>query len=133
MLLHWFEHQNFPLISWCWNFIEMYSLLRVSGDSPEISRNCAFPQNFHTWKLGINTVFYEVLVPKSLSTIDRRLFYSMFNLHRFRGAWKCNMFSWKKERWGKRNFAFTINSYKDNYQITDLNVNVPFLYPLKAS
>ena len=58
--------------------MESHSFRRVSGDSPETMRklclctkfphleisrnceNCAFPQNFHTLKLGEITVFYVV-------------------------------------------------------------------------
>ena len=38
------------LISWCWNFV------------PKLCGNCAFPQIFHTRKLGEITVFYAVNV-----------------------------------------------------------------------
>ena len=38
-----------------WKFAERHSFRIVSGDS-----NCAFPQNFHTRKLGEITVFFAV-------------------------------------------------------------------------
>ena len=40
-----------------WKFAERHSFRIVSGDSPG---NCAFPQNFHTSKLGEITIFYAV-------------------------------------------------------------------------
>ena len=43
----------FHLISWCWNFVERHIFRIVSG-------NCAFPQIFHTRKLGEITVFYAM-------------------------------------------------------------------------
>ena len=42
--------------------MEMLSFRIVSGESPETMRNCAFPQNFYTRKLGEITVFFAVIV-----------------------------------------------------------------------
>ena len=35
-------------------------LWKCCGNRPKQSGNCAFPQNFHTSKLGEITVFYEM-------------------------------------------------------------------------
>ena len=40
--------------------MERHSFRKVLGESPEILRNCVFPQNFHTWKSGEVTVFFAV-------------------------------------------------------------------------
>ena len=52
---------QFYLISWCGNFAERYSFLRVLGDSSKTMWSCAFPRNFHTTKLGEILVFYAVI------------------------------------------------------------------------
>ena len=44
---------QFRQISWCGNFME-----RQFRQSPKLCGNCAFPQNFHTKKLGEITVFF---------------------------------------------------------------------------
>ena len=54
---HCVKYRNFDLISWCGSFVETHSFRIVSGESPV---NCAFPQNFHTVKLGEITAFYAV-------------------------------------------------------------------------
>ena len=41
-------------IFWCGNFLEKHNFCTVSG-------NCAFPQNYHTRKLGEITVFFTAL------------------------------------------------------------------------
>ena len=38
---------------WCVNFAER-------ANHPKLRRNCAFPQNFHTMKLGKIMVFYAL-------------------------------------------------------------------------
>ena len=59
---------KFHLIFWCDNFAERHSFCRVSACfcrvsavsaiRPKLCGNCAFPQNFHTNKLGEISVFY---------------------------------------------------------------------------
>ena len=51
---------HFHLISWYWNFVERHSF-RIVSNRPKLCGNCAFPQIFHTRKLGENTVFYAVM------------------------------------------------------------------------
>ena len=46
---------------WCGNFVERGSFLIVVGECPKLCGNCAFPQNFHTKKLGKITVSYAVI------------------------------------------------------------------------
>ena len=41
--------------------MERHSFRIVSGESPKLCGNCAFPQNFHTRKLGEITIFYGSL------------------------------------------------------------------------
>ena len=48
---------KFHLISWCGHFVEKHSFRRVSEF---LCGSCAFPQNFHTRKLGEITVVYVV-------------------------------------------------------------------------
>ena len=52
--------QKFHLVYWCGKFAETYSFWRVSGESPKTMRKLCLPQNFHTTKLGENTVFHVV-------------------------------------------------------------------------
>ena len=57
---HCIKYRNFTL------FLGMEILWKgtvsaVSRDSPKLCENCAFPQNFHTSKLGEITVFYAVI------------------------------------------------------------------------
>ena len=54
---------KFHLISWYGNFVERHSFPKLFG-------SCAFPQNFHTEKLGEITVFYGVQI--STSFIDTK-------------------------------------------------------------
>ena len=43
-------------------------------------QNCAFPQNFHTRKLGENSVFYAVLIIKIFGYCDNTwMFFSFYN------------------------------------------------------
>ena len=51
---------KFHLISWCGNPVESRSFRQVSRNSPKLYGKCAFPQNFHTSKLGDTSVFYIV-------------------------------------------------------------------------
>ena len=37
---------------------------------PKLCGNCAFPQNFHTRKLGEITVFYAVFITKAAQLFD---------------------------------------------------------------
>ena len=69
---------QFHLIPWCGNFVERRSFRIVSGDSPKTMRNCAFPQHFHTRKLGEITVFQVVahienfkIKPKRLTNLSK--------------------------------------------------------------
>ena len=52
---------HFHLISWYGNFVERHSF-RIVSNHPKLCGNCAFPQNFHTRKLGEITVLYAVPV-----------------------------------------------------------------------
>ena len=60
------EMPQFYLISWCRNFVERYSfcicsfILKLCICILKLCGNCAFPQNFHTRKLGEITVFNVV-------------------------------------------------------------------------
>ena len=54
------EMPKLDLISWSGNFVERHNFRRVSGVSPELYGNCAFPQNVHTRKLGGISIFYAV-------------------------------------------------------------------------
>ena len=57
------EIPKFHLISWCGNFEERHNFHRVLRNSSEISRNCAFPQNFHPHQDLVKIlVFYAVKV-----------------------------------------------------------------------
>ena len=50
-----------------WKFCEKAHFRIVSDESPEtICGNGAFPQNFHTMKLGEITVFYAVIFKASI-------------------------------------------------------------------
>ena len=40
--------------------LSISSVTVTKSDRPKLCGNCAFPQNFHTRKLGENTVFYAV-------------------------------------------------------------------------
>ena len=42
--------------------MERHSFRIVYGNRPKLSGNCAFPQNFHTMKLGEILVFYAVIL-----------------------------------------------------------------------
>ena len=48
----------FHLISWCGNFVER----QFPHNFARFARNCAFPQNLHTMKLGDIPVFYPVII-----------------------------------------------------------------------
>ena len=60
------EMPQFYLISWCRNFVERHSfcicsvILKLCICILKLCGNCAFPQNFHTRKLGEITVFNVV-------------------------------------------------------------------------
>ena len=59
--MHCEKYCNFYLISWCASFVERHSFCIVLHESPEIMRNCAFPQNFHTRKSGEITTYFAVM------------------------------------------------------------------------
>ena len=40
---------------------------KFRANRPKLCGNCAFPQNFHTKKLGEITIFFEVETPVDLS------------------------------------------------------------------
>ena len=53
---------NFHLISWCGNFVDRHSFSRVSGDSPKLYGNCAFPQSFRTREFRYFTQSPEIFI-----------------------------------------------------------------------
>ena len=60
---------QFHLISWCINLMERQSFHVIHQ---KLCGNCAFPQNFHTRKLGEITVFYTVHVINCIFIISVR-------------------------------------------------------------
>ena len=53
---------NFHLISWCGNFVDRHSFSRVSGNSPKLYGNCAFPQSFRTREFRDFTPSPEIFI-----------------------------------------------------------------------
>ena len=64
-VLHCEKYRNFTKILW-----------KGTANRPKLCGNCAFPQNFHTRKLGEITVFYDVIDvqqgPKYTSAFEER-------------------------------------------------------------
>ena len=51
------------------NFVKRHNFRIVSGNCPKLCEHCAFPQNFHTRKLGEITAFYIVFIIQWVSLI----------------------------------------------------------------
>ena len=65
--------------------MERHSFRTVSGES---LGNCAFPQNFHTRKLGKSAIFFTVNTPYTETIRDNKtshsnMFYVMMDLSKF--------------------------------------------------
>ena len=82
---------------WCVNFVERHSFRIVSGDfHKRLCWNCAFPQNFHTRKLGEITLFFTLYFRKfafkrPIILSEMKLIFSVYLLQsRRRQFWVSN-------------------------------------------
>ena len=91
--------QNFDLIFWCGNFVEVHSFRTVSGKSPEALRNLCLCTKFLHQEIGESFVFYVVSGITSPGAI--------------RKLSRCTSFKWKTI--SKAFFIRKITSFLEKY------------------
>ena len=68
---------KFPLFFWCSKFVEMHFPKAFRENCTILCKNCSFPKNIHTRKLGEIFVFYAVQVQKIVTSKILRSYSTM--------------------------------------------------------
>ena len=75
LCMYCIKYHNFTLRSSVETFWKRTASVKSLANHSKLCRNCAFPQNFHTRKLGEILVFYAVMLPISITYVLKWIFF----------------------------------------------------------